>query len=368
MKKFFFLAATLCCVAMLNAQEIGTWSGFRESAVSFTFDDGAPSHFTHAAPLFEQYGYRASFYPVVNWHPDWEAFKALADKGHEVGSHSITHGQNMNGEEAASKDSIELYIGHPCLTVAYPNCNVPNSTAVMQNYIAGRICDGSWQGMNDYMGKDGPSDWSKVPAMVTGSMGNIHSYSDFVYQMQTNIGRGGWIAFTTWGFTGEINNGDVTISPTDLYAIEEALEWANERDEDVWVAPLCDVAMYIKERKACTFEEIASDATSRTYSLTHSIADDVCDYQFPLSLRVPDNGWTDVEVLLRGVKLASKLAGGYVYFDAVPNVGYIEVRISTGTAIDNVYAEPAASKLIEDGKLFIIRGENTYNITGQLVK
>ncbi len=237
----------------------------------------------------------------------------------------------------------------------------------MQNYIAGRICDGSYQSMNDYMGKDGPSDWTKVPAMITGALGKIQSYADFTSQMQANIGRGGWIAFTTWGFTGSSNNGNATLSPTDLGAIEGALAWANQRDEDVWVAPLCDVAMYIKERKACTFEEVATAANSRIYSLTHSIADDICAYQYPLSLRVRDNDWTNVEVRQGATKLACKLAGGYIYFDAIPNGGNIEVKIST-ESIDSPSLQSTATKRIEAGQLLIDRNGRTYNAQGAEVK
>ena len=36
--------------------EIGTWAGFRKAATSFTFDDNAPNHVTHAAPAFDEYG------------------------------------------------------------------------------------------------------------------------------------------------------------------------------------------------------------------------------------------------------------------------------------------------------------------------
>ena len=79
----------------------------------------------------------------------------MADNGHEIASHSNTHGQNMSGEEASSKKSIESRITqkYGTITVAYPNCNVPNVSALQQNYIAGRIC-GNGQ---EVMGKDGPS-------------------------------------------------------------------------------------------------------------------------------------------------------------------------------------------------------------------
>ncbi len=87
--------------------EIATQEGFRKGAASFTFDDGAPSHISDIGPIFRKYGYKATFYLVVNWNPDWSGFQGLADEGHEIGSHSNSHGQNMSGEEASSKKSIE---------------------------------------------------------------------------------------------------------------------------------------------------------------------------------------------------------------------------------------------------------------------
>ena len=83
--------------AFAQTAEIGTWSGFRKGAASFTFDDGAPSHVTDAGPMFKKYGYKATFNVVVNWNPNWSGFQGLADEGHEIASHSNTHGQNMSG-------------------------------------------------------------------------------------------------------------------------------------------------------------------------------------------------------------------------------------------------------------------------------
>ena len=47
--------------------EIGTWAGFRKGAVSFTFDDGPQSDVGVALPMFEKYGYKATFNIVTNW-------------------------------------------------------------------------------------------------------------------------------------------------------------------------------------------------------------------------------------------------------------------------------------------------------------
>ena len=324
MKKVLFAASAVGLFAVGSAfaqdVEIATWSGFRKGAASFTFDDGAPSHVSDGGPLFDKYGYKGTFNVVVNWNPDWSGFGNMAKNGHEIASHSNSHGQNMSGEEASSKKAIEGKIQqkYGIITVAYPNCNVPNKSAVQQNYVIGRICNGSWQSQPDMMGKDGPSDWTMASAIMTGSTGT----NDFKGNMQKAVQQGGWIAFLTHGFEGK-NNGSATYSPTPLGSIEDGLKWAQQNDKDIWVAPMGHVAMYIKERKASKAQASSSGSTI-TVQLTHNIKDNVSNYDYPLSLRVKYSGST-ANVTQAGAKLESKIDGGYVYFDAVPNAGDIVI-------------------------------------------
>ena len=338
------VAAALMGASMIYAQdaEIATWAGFRKGAASFTFDDGAPSHVSDGAPLFDKYGYKGTFNVVVNWNPDWSGFGNMAKNGHEIASHSNTHGQNMSGEEASSKQAIagKIQQKYGIITVAYPNCNVPNKSAVQQNYVIGRICNGSWQSQPDMMGKDGPSDWTMASAIMTGSTGT----NDFKGNMQKAVQQGGWIAFLTHGFENK-NNGSATYSPTPLSAIEDGLKWAQQNDKDIWVAPMGHVAMYIKERKAAKVE--ASGSGTVTVKLTHNIKDNVSDYDYPLSIRVKYSGST-ANVTQAGAKLESKIDGGYVYFDAVPNAGDIVIAgEGAGPTESSSSAEPPASSSSE---------------------
>ena len=334
--------------AFAQDAEIATWSGFRKGAASFTFDDGAPSHVTDAGPTFKKYGYKATFNLVVNWNPNWSGFQGLADEGHEIASHSNSHGNNMSGEEASSKKSIENHITqkYGIITVAYPNCNVPNESAVKQNYIVGRICNGSWQGMSDAMGKDGPSNWAKTPAIMTGSEGQLKSTNDFTGQMQNVVKSNGWVAFLTHGFQGK-QNGNANYSPTDLNAIDGALKWAQQNDKDIWVAPMGFVAMYLKERKASKIEpQDGGAANTMSFELKHSIADNISKYDYPLSIRVKSD-WKKVEVTQDGAKLESKVDGGYIYFDAVPNAGKIVVKNADAAPESSSSAEPPQSSSSE---------------------
>ena len=337
------VAAALMGASMIYAQdaEIATWAGFRKAATSFTFDDNAPNHVTHAAPAFDEYGYKATFNLVVNWNPDWSGFQKMADNGHEIASHSNTHGQNMSGEEASSKKSIESRITqkYGTITVAYPNCNVPNVSALQQNYIAGRIC-GNGQ---EVMGKDGPSDWFRVPAHMTGSTGSFNNTNAFTGAMQQAIQKGGWVMFLTHGFSNAGNNGNANYSPTDLNAIKGALKWANQNDKDIWVAPMGFVAMYIKERKASKIEpQDGGAANTMTFELKHNIADNISKYDYPLSIKVKTD-WSNVEVTQDGAALESKVDGGYVYFDAVPNAGKIVVKNAAAAPESSSSSEPESS-------------------------
>ncbi len=341
-KKLFLKICVLSLVTALSVQlfprkaeadanatgEIATWSGFRKAAASFTFDDGAPSHVTDVGPIFKKYGYKATFFLVCNWNPNWSGFQGLADEGHEIGSHSNTHSNNMSGEEVSSKNYIKYKINqkYGVLSVAYPNSNVPNESAVLQNYIVGRIFNGSWMGLADDMGKDGPSNWAKVPAYLTGSEATVKSTNDFTSKMQKVIQSNGWVAFVTHGIQGK-SNGNATYSPTDLNAIDGALNWAQENDKDIWVAPMGHVAMYIKERKASKFEVNSTDDLSIKCMLKHNIVDNVSKYDYPLSVRVSlPEGFDKVEVKQDESILDSRTDSGYVYFDAVPNGGEIVIN------------------------------------------
>ncbi|MBR2196964.1 MAG: polysaccharide deacetylase family protein, partial [Fibrobacter sp.] len=210
-KKLSVAALIALGSSMVFAQdaEIATWAGFRKAAVSFTFDDGPQSDVDVALPMFEKYGYKATFNIVTNWANgggnngmlNWSGVQKLSAAGHEIASHSDSHpnGKPMPSNEiSSSKGTISQKIQqkYGVVTLAYPNCDTPGDAQVLQNYVVGRICNGSWKGGSDIMGKDGPSNWAAVSALMTGNQGT----SDFKGNMDKAVQQGGWVAFLTHGF------------------------------------------------------------------------------------------------------------------------------------------------------------------------
>lgn len=143
---------------------ICTWKNDAKAALSFTFDDATVDHFTHAAPMLEKHGLRGTFFIVINWigkgkKLTWEQVKSLAERGHEIGNHSMTHGNlvilsnkgdlvNLEKEIVDPIGIIQEKIGVAPVTFAYPlNARNPQVQAMAeQHHIATRLHDMGYDG------------------------------------------------------------------------------------------------------------------------------------------------------------------------------------------------------------------------------
>ncbi|MBR4564676.1 MAG: BspA family leucine-rich repeat surface protein [Paludibacteraceae bacterium] len=346
MKKLLTLLALGLMVlgAMMNsvsAQEIGAWKGFKSGAATFTFYQNAPCHVTYVAPLFDSYGYEASFYVVTGTITNWSDWQGVADNGHEIGSNGMTNISPISASElTGSKSAINSHItGQNCITVSYPNCQRPGELSTLQaNYIAGSDCSG---GIIDGAALS-TLDTYQIPKIMTGNQG-INSTTQITSKMQEAINSKGWVLFLTGGILGK-ENGNATYSPTSSDALRGALQWAEENGK-IWVSSVRNVKMYIDERLASTFALQSETATAATYTLTHSLDNTVCDYDYPLSLRVPLQGWTDIEVKQNGNVIEHTVNGDYIYFDAVPNGGTIVISHAPA-AFKEIYAVADDSKMV----------------------
>ena len=360
--RFRNLFAVLCVLisaiganaqSIANGYTVGTWSGFRTAAATFTFDDNAPSHISVVAPEFKQRGYTATFNVVIDWMDQsgqWNAFKNLVKDGHEIASHTVTHSQNTPSSElSSSRSTINQYItGQDCNTIAYPYCNVPSDgTALAQNYIGGRICDGQ------VMGKT-PSDYFRISAITTGSDANYTSTSDFTGSMQSAISKGGWVVFLTHGIQGE-TNGNATYSPTPINAITGALDWAKQNDSKIWVTTFRNAILYAKERDALSLSE-TTESSKLKLTASVNITSSVVDYTYPITVRrqMP-NGWTNFAAATGGndieVSIITVGSTKYAQFNVVPGkTYYLENRESEYTANGGEEEEVTFEELISNGE------------------
>lgn len=77
----------------MNPSQRFGWPDGRRCAVALTFDDGLPIHHELAGPALEARGLRGSFYLHIATAPtaDPMPWRALAARGHELGNHTLFH-------------------------------------------------------------------------------------------------------------------------------------------------------------------------------------------------------------------------------------------------------------------------------------
>lgn len=323
----------ICKAQTIDSQyEVATWQGFRSGAVSFTFDDNTPNQLSVVMPMFDQYGFKMTFFPAVNWSPNWTALQKAALNGHEVGSHTVTHANfssSTNDQQAAelknSQDAINAKINaQKCLTIAYPYCAVGNSTICKQYYVAARGCSGQIVSKT-------PSDFMNISSMVCGSQSSIQRTSDFTNKADAAASSNGWVVFLIHAIDNESG-----YSPTSSTQLKGTLDYLNQNSSKFWVSTFSNVTRYIKERNNALIKEISTKDSVITLTVTDTLDNTV--FNLPLTIRrVLPQEWSSVTATQNGKTIASKIvevnSKNYVMFDAVPDGGEIQLKKENTTGV-----------------------------------
>ena len=322
---FLLLAAVLTggniayCGTVDPPYEVGTWRGFRSAAVTYTFDDQCSKQFSVALPMFNSYGYKMTFYPVINWGPPWSSLQTAASQGHEVGSHTMSHPSNLGTmsiedqtyELVQSQNSINSHIpGNQCRTISYPNCNPSNQTLTATYYIAGRICSGALVSAT-------PSNFYQISSIICGSQGSVNSTASFISKFTTAASQNKWCVFLIHG----IDN-DGGWSPLSSTILNGSLQYLDANRDIFWEATFLNVVKYIKERNNVSVSEISSTSEAVTVSVTDILDDGIYDY--PVTIRRPlPAGWSSAAASQDGQPIDSSIVEvssvKYIMFDAVPD-------------------------------------------------
>jgi peptidoglycan/xylan/chitin deacetylase (PgdA/CDA1 family) len=147
-------------------------------AVVLTVDDGSASDLTHVAPELARRGQKALFFVVSGWGPPdrlgADQVRELARRGHEIGSHSVTHSPlavgrgprvvmpdgrfrrpirgetgivptraseeaRIRGELAESRRTVSGWCGQPVTALAYPLGELDETTRALARSTGYRL-------------------------------------------------------------------------------------------------------------------------------------------------------------------------------------------------------------------------------------
>lgn len=365
--------------------QIAPWYGFKDAAVSITFDDGLKKQFTLLAPMLEKLGYRGTFFIITSWvgqgeTPSWDSLSVLASKGHEIGSHTVNHAlmatltnphpDSARMEMDSSKQRINRHIyPEKCETLAWPGGSVDYASTVLgqQYYIA---CRGSGYILQPQI----PYNFYNVYSETLLNDNKLESQNSWVDQV---LKTKGWLVERIHGID------SVGYQPLPASQYEAHFNYVKSHDDDLWVAPFKTITKYIKERMDASFSISISDSTNNTYSilLTENLPTEVYDVPLTIKLNLRGNLQNLKSIQQNNDSLSFKIVhsynSNYAIFNAKPNNNVLKFYIQStveepNLVINNIvnpiscYPNPATNSITvvnaQQGTIDIL------NLKGQLMK
>ncbi len=269
-------SSTVTCAPAVGGAGIGTgspptvethiqpWPGVARAAVSITFDDAYPSHAEVAAPMLEDHGFRGTFYLIVDKlfqrgkyrrspSASIETWQAAARRGHEMGSHTMTHEplDELTYDQARtelhdSREALEnLFVGMDVVSLAYP---FSRTDALVRDVTAGIYTSG----------RLGPPPEGAVPHNDPLQLDLLELESMFLCTgdspaywneaVERAVQEQGWLIETLHAMD---EDGFCRISAVDFAA---HLAHLSSLADQIWVAPVSDVVRRLEHWRNQTIE------------------------------------------------------------------------------------------------------------------
>ena len=261
MKLKLLLFSIIICLHFGHAQT-KNWNN-KKCAVVLTYDDALNIHLDKVIPMLNSYKFKGTFYliassPVVSKRiSEW---RTASKNGHELGNHTLNHPCDGNlpgrdfvtSENNLSKYTVaravnEIRIANTLLnaidgknerTFAYPcgDFTINDTlyyTSLKNDFVAARGVTSKFTPIKDV-------DLTNVDSFV--QIGS--TAAQMIAQVEEAEKKGSFIVFLFHGVGGEhpLN--------VDLEEHRKLLEYLKKKENDIWVAPMVEVAKFIKEKQA----------------------------------------------------------------------------------------------------------------------
>ncbi|PAP75027.1 polysaccharide deacetylase family protein [Rubrivirga marina] len=326
------LTAPLAAQTVDDGYEIGTWQGFRDGAVTISFDDNTANQLPVALPILDAVGLKATFFVTTNWvGGQWPGFAAAAANGHEVAVHTRSHPdlstltvEQQRAQLEGARDAILANVPEAeALTLAYPFC-VPGDRALVEElFIAARVCSGQ-------IDRATPADLYATSSYVIGAEVNRTTAASLNALADAAAAQRGWATYLLHGI-----DGDGGYSPFPSDELETHVAYLAANPDKFWVATYVDVVRYLRERDAASVTELSATDDAITVEITDDLDDAI--YTTPITVRrvLPDD-WEAATVAQDGAPVPAAIiqagAETFVEFDVVPDRGTVTLTKSDATS------------------------------------
>jgi len=255
--KNIFLLSLLIASVVCQSQHHHSWQG-KKCAVVLTYDDAINQHLDNAIPVLDSLGLKATFY-ITAFSPSMQTrlndWKKLAVKGHELGNHTLYHPCiGGKGREWVKPDydmnnySVQRMIDETRMTNLFLQA-LDGKTKRTFAFTCGDMKIGDSSFIN------GMKDEFVAARAVRNEMHKINEIDLLNVDCYLVNGESG-AQMTEWAkkaiesnsllvilFHGVGGGNGLNVS---VPAHREFLQFLKKNEKDIWIAPMLDVAEYIK--------------------------------------------------------------------------------------------------------------------------
>jgi peptidoglycan/xylan/chitin deacetylase (PgdA/CDA1 family) len=327
------------------------WRGGAKGAFSLSFDDGMISQVQHAVPILDQHQFKATFFPITSAlaekgkEPDWyfgtwEAFLALGQAGHELGSHTVNHPHLAQMLAGSPRDAntienelwnaaltLEQKTGKPVRSFAYPFGEYDDRVlrAVGQLHLVGRGVSGLANTSSANLLAMDASSFSYGPGRTLESdLAQVDQWKAKVQAQVIDRGAWGmWYAHDVLPFAQAVARKD-SWHPVSSEAFARLCDFlsAAQQKGDLWVAPMGVIVQY--HNSALALKAGVLEATDRRLGiqLADGLPNDLYSEALDLEIKVPTD-WKFVNY--DGERIA--VQGGLVRLSALPDAKIVLTRV-----------------------------------------
>jgi len=378
--------ANFCIAQNYGSLRFTNYADDRKSAFSLTFDDGLKTQFDNVMPILAQYGFKGTFYvlppylaednqPTIWRYGRWIEFQAIANDGHEIGSHTMQHYDltsllwgDVNDDSTLlyelyqSKIFIEQKIPtEKCISLNYPytlHDSIVDSASKLF-YENGRtlgqvpndssLSESGWYGL-----KAKVVSFNDPRNSVDNDLDELYTFLDWTQNSIDNHKWGIIIIHDVVPFSQlqELISQGV-YEPITTEWLGWLCDWLVSRslNNQVWVETVGNITRYIKERDNSNYQIISLSSQLIEVNVSDNLDNTI--YNFPLSayLKIP-NEWNYVRTEQNGnVDTLTTIvtdSGRVVLAKVIPDKGILKLTPITATAVDNEIGNVVGFKLYQN--------------------
>ncbi len=362
---------------------IKKWKDDKTAAFSFTFDDCLQSQYDYVFPIFEQFGFKGTFYVITGplddptgpyWrYGTWPEFIEMSDSGNEIASHTVTHPHLQNlpigdtltsgtliYELYQSKKSVERKIpGKKCIDLAYPYSEYDNDVlnysaefyevarAISDNPVDSLLTGQQWYKIGSRV-----IEFSLPRNTPSDDLDELQEFYDYV---DNTVNQGKWGLLQAHDVIpfDSIASAIGSYQPISVQWFNSACQYVSEAEAngDLWVAPVKDITRYMKERECYDYNILSVTDTSIKINITDTLNNNI--YNFPLTadIMVP-NDWPTVSVFQGAYYdyTSSYSSGGSTIIETsvIPDGGTITLYKGLVSGINDLTQKPGEFRLYQN--------------------